>query len=192
MLKKFFLLSIIPTVLTGCVTAISPKNLQAIKKENCITLTEKISWKERRGMAGLGWEEGVAEGIYKAEFEDKKGVFYRGKGRPVSSRVFNVSEPSKKTTTLIYQGGIWLPRNPLEKPRMYYYSENESFTTDNIHNSALSNQNVSAVNAGVGSGIGFAIVEAMAHVSKGDIVFLPEIKDSNFISKIINVEKCQK
>ncbi len=191
------IVSISAFYLSGCATPIAPNDLKSVSVAQCIVIGNKTTWSEQRGMMGLTWEQGVAAGVYKSEFEDEYGIYFRGNGRPVWLRAFPTSDPNKAgNKTPISEGGIWISKFGAAKPKLYHYLELEQHYADDVNKSAFMvasnyvNQGVGIGPSVVGAAIGGAIANAMIKADAGKILFFPEVMDPDFISKIQQVGPC--
>jgi hypothetical protein len=105
---------------------------------------------------GLGnrWEEGLRKGTYKPEFENQLGTFYRGAGKPVMQRMGDAKFAE-------FEGGIWVPKNGSgEKYRIFFVFDYDP-----------------AIAQG-------AVIAGILASFKGDITFMPEIRDEKFLSQL--------
>lgn len=177
--------------LGGCATGYAPEKLADVSKDECVILPAKISYKLTRGLLNIEWEEGLAAGRYKAEKEDASGTFYRGVSRPLFQG--NDMAPGQYT---VKAGGVWLPKQSAEKPRLYSYFEAENYSTNDLN--AYTNQ-VAMTSASQGAGvgpsvagaaIGGAIVGAMIQMDVGKIFLWQEITDVNFIAQVSKPRAC--
>ena len=142
-------------LLTSCATGIDPKNLTPASRLEGFILNERI---EHHGKTRLiEVKEGLKKGEYKAEFEDKEGVYYRGPGKCVT---FDASTGYKADS----EGGLWLPKPGVEiKPRVYAY--------------ILAENNPTSIKDGL-------LIKGLIENDYGRISFGADINDSNFIGKI--------
>lgn len=121
-----------------------------------ITLEQDVSYTTVRGI-GATWMEGLKAGGYIAEAENEHGTFYRGSGKCVSDLM--ASKPNYQ-----FEGGIWLPKEAAEKPKIYYYF----------------NADLDTVEKGGGP-----VVYAIVAASIGDLTFVPDyIEDPAIVAQL--------
>lgn len=197
-MTRALLVSVSLLLLSGCVSPIATETLDDPTSVSCIHIEDTSFWQEPRGLVGLTWEEGVTAGEYKSEFENSKGTFYRGDGRPVWQRAFDKEQPKElHQSAFVWEGGIWLPKKNNEKPKLYYYYEAALTTAEDIgeytrsYTESAVHQGANAGTTVVGSVIGGAIVNAMIQADVGKIFFFPEINDEALIGTLKNMGECQ-
>jgi hypothetical protein len=163
----------------GCVTA--PPDLSDLSKSTAgrsFTLSEDFFAKQKVApMATSAAEYGLRAGPYVAEQENSRGTLFRG---PAGCVVLETIQGYR-----VSSGGLWVPKNPSEKMRLYVYSyvDEKDFpdrasalagrggkfatgagTTAEI---AVQSAGVNApagaspTQVGVGAGIGTAVADAM-------------------------------
>lgn len=176
--KAFIVFSFAGLVASGCSTTYAPKKLADVTRNECVVVPEKMSYTGTGGLLKIKFEEGVTPGVYRAEKEDERGVFFRGSGRSVFHK--NNTMPEKY---FLRTGGVWLPKDPTQKAKLYSYIDNESYSVSDL-SSITSQTAISSMNSGVGAGhsfagaiIGGAIVNSMIQADVGKIFMWPDIKD---------------
>lgn len=117
-----------------------------------------LGYYEMRGV-GVRWDEGVLACTFTPKFENAEGVYYEGGGKCVN-RTMN-----GKAMGGPFYGGVWIPRRPGAAPRLYYYFDFDDTT----------------VTRGGGP-----IVAAFLGQARGELSFMPEIKDRAFLAALEN------
>lgn len=189
--KVLSMISIATLAISGCVTTYVPKRLADVTRNECIIVSEKASYKYTRGLLGVIWEEGITPSVFRAEKEDENGVFYRGHGRPL----FQGSDmiPGKY---FLRVGGIWLPKDAMQKAKLYSYFETESYSTSDVDTLAAqlamssTNSGMSVGSSVAGAAIGGAIVNVMLQADVGKIFMWSDIEDVAFVRLISKVKMC--
>lgn len=200
--KAFFIWVTCAAMTSGCATTYKPEDLTATTKKECIYIEQDSFWQESRGI-GFLWEEGVAQGTYTALYEDKKGVFFAGHGRPVWQEMVGDADDapklSDKSKRVYKLGGIWLPKDPKFGPRIYSIFEvnpqtgqDATAASMNVANNQVGNNGIGYGAAAVGGAIGGALVNAMIKADDGKIFLWPEVKDATLAKQLNNVGTCEK
>lgn len=111
------------TLLTGCAQSRDAKTV--IQKGQYFVLQEDYRQHATRGPDQIQWVEGLSAGRYVAEAEDEKGVYYRGASGSVILLPQDAVGQSLRDDTIDPEsrrdGGVWLPRNTVDRPRIYYF-----------------------------------------------------------------------
>lgn len=121
-------------------------------------------------------EQGLFAGVYVGELENELGVFYRGPNPAMWHRYDN----EKKIH--VYLGGIWVPKNPAESPKIYALANSakvldglpdktvqiEQSTVDlsPLAGQAAQNPQYQSSGGTVGTALGAGIVSAIAKDAK--------------------------
>lgn len=116
-----------------------------------------LTYVELRGVVNMRWEEGVAPCVFKPAKSNGEGTFYEGDGKCVTQKMANDTMGSP------FRGGIWIPTDSKKAPRLYYYFD----------------YNVDTAIKGGG-----VLTAAILEAGKGDLTFMPDIKDSAFLSAL--------
>ncbi|WP_428718753.1 hypothetical protein [Undibacterium curvum] len=194
-----FVKSLILVTLVCCLAAcagfagINPAELGKTNKQEEIFLTEGVSTVSYRGM-NYRWEEGALPGVYKAEREDSKGVYYFGSDRSI----WMTNEAFQRKPRL-HIGGIFLPHDKSKGPQFFYIFEMDATTIDNIDAYVQSRIVATAASpavapgtAGVSPGanvagnvIGGALVRGLISLNEGRIEMYPPIEDVKAREKIL-------
>jgi len=183
MKKREFLIALLVPLLFGACATNPPAALDLKKPatQDVIELSERISFVKHQGLLKIRWEYGLMPGKYVAESANAQGTFYRGQGRPVWAR-----GGSETATAQINLGGIWIPNNDSDTPRLYVIREAEAHTAQNLDQYALSySQNAIATgvpigSAAIGSAVGTAIVGAIVAAEEGTIYIFDPSSDTEF------------
>ncbi|WP_226649019.1 hypothetical protein [Microbulbifer variabilis] len=155
-MKKIIIL--LALFLSGCANYTHLiKNLEPIESDNSIVLESQLTYEAKYGLAKVNWKEGLERGIYRPEFENEFGTFYRG---PEAC----VIQYMEKLSMGPFEGGIWIPKDKVNNsPRLYYYF------------------NYNKSNAQAAGGL---VVSAILAGSKGDLTMMPVITSTEFLDKI--------
>ncbi|KZN37919.1 hypothetical protein N480_14340 [Pseudoalteromonas luteoviolacea S2607] len=156
-MKNFFILFVL--LLSGCATGIDISTLNRVEPTTGFILEHYI---ENVGETGLvSVKEGLKKGIYKAEFEDQFGIYYRG---PKNCVLVESSANYKAES----DGGLWLPKEGSKhSPKIYAYIQEKN--------------NQTAEKAGV-------IINALIERDWGRISFGTKIVDNTFLNQIKIIE----
>lgn len=197
---RFFLTFLVFVWVSGC--AVMPDQIPKTERKEEIRLTEKIAVPSEVGLLRFKQEIGAMPGRYKAEWEDAAGVYYFGSERCV----WLWHEASQKKPRL-FMGGIYLPKNEKDDPKLFYIFEKEEHVTENI-NQYISDRTINSLTipqyngpgvaagsaAGIaGNVIGGLMVYAIIESSVGGVEFMapsisaPDLK-ARMYSSIVKVE----
>jgi hypothetical protein len=91
----------------------------------CVHLKEPMLENSTHGLASIPWETRLERGPYVSEREDTKGTYFRGPAGAVRMQV--VGRPPIPGVASIMDGGFYIPNNPKDAPKVYYY-----FTTADV------------------------------------------------------------
>ncbi|MBE7368693.1 hypothetical protein [Ramlibacter pallidus] len=171
-------------LLSACATNPPPaENLLAPIASEVISMPERASFVRLQGAFNVSWEYGLMPGSYVAEKENALGTFYRGAGRPIWAR-------SGTTPAQLFAGGIWVPKNASDVPRLYIIRDNVLRTTSDLDQYSLAySQNRIASGQPVGpsvtgSVIGGAIVGAILQAEAGTIYIHEPSGDPTFDNRL--------
>lgn len=194
-LVKSFILVILVCCLAACAgfVGINPAELVKTSRQEQIVLTEGVSTVSYRGL-NYRWEEGALPGVYKAEREDSKGVYYFGSDRSI----WMTNEAFQRKPRL-HIGGIFLPHDKSKGPQFFYIFEMDPTTVDNIDAYVQSRIVATAATpavapraAGVSLGanvagnvIGGAVVSGLISLNVGRIEMYPPIEDAKARERIL-------
>ena len=133
------------------------KNVKPAISDSYVLIEKETTYVVKRGI-GVTWKEGLQKGVYRPELENEYGTLYRGPSGCVI-------EFLEKNSMGPFDGGIWIPKDRINrKPMMYYYF----------------NYNVSkAMQAGG------PVVSAILESPKGDITFIPSVEEKTFLNNIV-------
>ena len=124
---------VIVFLLAGCAAnGIDPSSLKKPVVASIINLKSDYSFAKKISIAYSSAANeatySLVSGQYLAEFEDDKGVYYRGPNNCLSISVTTaVAEKAPSRQNLIRQGGIYLPRSPAEVAYLYFYKDSSEF-----------------------------------------------------------------
>lgn len=156
------ILVLIILCLSGCAsTTHLTTKLSSIQSDEYIFIESNIFYEESRGV-GVLWKEGLKKGKYRPELTNEHGTFYKGPEGCVEQFMENAPMG-------VFDGGVWIPKDKVNNaPRIYYYFE---------------------YNRSKGQPIGGVISTVILESGKGDITFMPPIKDAKFLeqTKVINI-----
>jgi len=171
-------------ILSCTIGSIAPTSLQTPVTKSDIQIAERLSYKQKITLGPM-MEYGLQPGKYTAEKQNSKGVFYRGEGRPVWSK--NLESEGGLT---VFQGGIWVPKNTTESPRLYTYLETKITTIDDLesYTNQYQEQQFTAGNSGMstvaGTAAAGAIAMALIAFDDGRITIWNDPEDSTFRSVV--------
>jgi hypothetical protein len=185
-------------VLTGCASTYNPEKLSKTSRNECIYISEDSYWREGRGIVGMTMEEGVTANKYKAEYEDKNGIFFTAEGRAVWW-ILSDSLPADPKEDKSYRsysyGGIWISKDKTKNPRIFYVSESKLNSTKELNDTSTSIANNTAgvgnPSGAIGGAIATSIISAMIESENGKMVVHPQVNDEKLASKLSNVVECQ-
>lgn len=106
----FFILLV---ALCGCGT--NPASLSSPTKITCVALPNPLEYTSRHGISNYVLHNKLSPGLYISEKIDGEGTYFRGAAGAVTVW------PENATVKTIYDGGFFVPNNPSELPRIYYY-----------------------------------------------------------------------
>lgn len=163
----------------GCAThapIVETANLRDVVGKRTIVLPHPVSRALDNNM-----KQGLAAGAYVAEKENEFGIFFVGAGR-------SFFETSRNGRTFYHEGGFWMSKNDKIAPRFYFklWTSGESVdnaTTQTIAGSPLI-QTMNPVQAGVGGAIAGGIMAGIAAAHKGEIILLPEVRDTQYVQEL--------
>jgi len=147
---------------SGCATdntKPTQDNLQPSQLTNSIILSDNLTINEFEG-----GRNGLISGVYAPVAESADGIFYDGPSDCVWEELQN-----KKTK---YDGGIWWPKSPKNKPRMYWRLSEKQIVRDER-----------------GVPIGGFITSLIIRSGFGHANFFPEITKSELLIKLTPVNK---
>ena len=108
--------------LGGCATVTAPEDLKVPTQLTCFELAAPADYLEDRGPLKVSWETRLERGPYVSEREDAEGVFYRAPPGGVMIVPQSARNPPPNTPVSgVYDGGVWIPRDPAKQPRLYSY-----------------------------------------------------------------------
>lgn len=178
---QLFIVLIIAVLMTACAAKTVSK--KSLKKPSVITQLElptdyvydkKRIYTDSTKVKGE-YYYGVLAGTYVSEYEDKKGIYYRG----TNQSVILYGNNSKGQKGLV-PGGIWLPKEGKKHFRPYWYShvgpENPPPQTAKPHAPIVppSVPGAEPVAAVTGTVIAGAMVQSMIDADKNNAIFLPK------------------
>jgi hypothetical protein len=175
-------------LLTGCATA--PESLKKSERREEIHLVDAVSIVSYRGMR-VRCEEGALPGVYTAEAEDEKGIYFYGVNRPI----WSTNEVLQKLPRL-YEGGIYIPHDRSTPPQFFYIFETDSYVVESIDSvvqtriGAASSEQVDATGPShgvsvAGNVVGGILVGAIIQANVGRIEKFPPIQDSQVRNVIL-------
>ena len=188
--KASYLVAFTALLLSGCGTSPIITDLRPALASNKFELEQAIILDAGTAFnAPVGAKYGFFQGTYVAEKENSAGTFYR-------SPPFSVFSPSVHGKYVVRTGGIWVPKDKNEKPKMYGYlnfewQEVNDFASVLSAQPRTSQKTYVQVNVGpatpvnaVGGAIGGAIVNAVIAGGTGDILMLPNVEDKEVANRI--------
>lgn len=181
---------------SSCIYYNPDKMLQSERNE-CIILENDLVILDKRGI-GFLWEDYISAGTYKSVYEDKKGIFFAGTGRPIAQTMLSGKKSNNNTdiVRMFEKGGIWIPKDKSSKPRLYTIFEANPSNNAQIAQTSTDiamSQPVSPYDpatAGLGGAIGGGIIQAIAKADDGKMLLLPYIRDPAAMKKVLNIKKC--
>lgn len=145
-------------ILSACAnTAHLTEGLKSVEANDRFIVEKPLTYVELRGLANTRWEEGLLPCIFKPIKSNAAGTFYEGEGKCVTQNAMNNSMGSP------FHGGIWIPTDHRRAARLYYHFDY------NIETAIESGGLLTAV-----------ILES----GKGDLTFMPDIKDAEFLNAL--------
>lgn len=102
-------------LVSGCGTAIKPEDLPIPTQVTCLNLKEPLSHTGKYGLVNVPYTTRLERGPYVSEREDEKGTYYRAP--PGGLSIKGAEGPAFATK----DGGIYIPKDPNEPPRLYEY-----------------------------------------------------------------------
>lgn len=152
------MLAVLAIGLAGCNRGDLKQDLVAPASRTQIVLQNDVSYTTVRGI-GVTWVEGLKSGVYVSEFENEHGIFYRGSGKCVTDKGgMAISQ---------FEGGVWLPKESYEKPKLYYYFD---FDSDTVLKG------------------GGPVIYGIVAAGKGDLTFVPgSVEDPAILSRLTPV-----
>lgn len=179
-------------LLSGCETYSARDNLTPLPKESCFRAGDKVSYSEVRGIQGFTWEQGILPGRYKAVGQNELGVFFKGDGR---SFFYTVKHHDGTAYTHLFEGGVWIPRQSTELPRLYLLFETQAYTTTDL-DKYIADRTVSTTVAGgsvgssaVGGAIAGALVQGIINAEVGKINLWRDHKDMAFSARVRKLQE---
>ncbi|WP_445354559.1 hypothetical protein ACJJI5_15595 [Microbulbifer sp. EKSA008] len=204
--------------LTGCAT--NPNSLDVPTQITCIQVPSGVEGFDKRGWEQVEFRTTLQPGPYISEREDSQGIYYRApQGGVFVGRDDMLHKPSSILTYMTWDGGIWIPKNVNEKPRIYNYFSTSSAEVKEVEKGVLcenatvsgdldaegvsavsftkagktSNSSLSAgqteYTGSRGSVIGGLVVSSLINMDVGKITFQPELEDEVFIQNLRNLAK---
>lgn len=160
MYRRWILILSMVFLISSC-AGIDPKTLATSHVDAYISLTHDMSYTGKRGL--YKFEEGIKKGIYKAEYQDNLGIYFRG---PPNC---TFTTPDSDGITRIYEGGVWIPKNwDMKQTRIYsYFSEKDFYDK---------NPRIREING--------LLEDVLIHADDGKIILWPIIEDANFIADL--------
>jgi hypothetical protein len=148
----------ISIALAGCAsTGELTKDLKPSNAADQYNIKAKITYVDLRGPFNARWEEGLLPCVFKPVRSNSDGTFYEGNGKCVTQKM------GEATLGSPFHGGVWIPTDSKKPPRLYYYFDydgKDAFAAGGL--------------------ITMAILES----GKGDLTFMPDIKDSAFLAAL--------
>ena len=121
-MSKILMLFVLSIFITAC-AGISPKNLQKPSVTSSFRLTEDVTYNDTKGLFGAKVTIGFKAGLYTAEYEDDKGIYYRGE----HDCLIFIYEGSDSFSG--GDGGIWIPKTEnFTSVRPYGYLGSNSYS----------------------------------------------------------------
>ncbi|WP_150119638.1 hypothetical protein [Collimonas pratensis] len=113
--KKFAILVAISQSLVGCVNLPpSISDIKPVSTSKSFTLADNLVGKQKFvPLESYKSEYALAKGTYTAESENDKGTLFKG---PKFSVMVEMAH-----ACYVWSGGLWVPKNPQEKLRLYRY-----------------------------------------------------------------------
>lgn len=173
--------------LIGCAST-TREGLQRTERREEIVIHQKLSIVTYRGM-NVRCEEGLLPGTFTAEREDSDGVYFFGNGRSVWS-TNEMIQPVPR----LHVGGIYLPKNASEPPRIFFLFETDVQTTQNVDTyiqqrivsaAAMPAPGTSVGSTVAGNVIAGTLVNAMLEAGVGQIQIFPPIKDEALAKRVL-------
>jgi len=122
-LLRIVLLSGLTLITPLCEAAqtIKPDRLQTPAQLTCVNLTEPLSFSQKVGLLKILWTLRLERGPYLSEKTDGQGTFYR---TPPGGLRLAGGEPATEGHGRTYDGGFYLPDDPNQVVRIYFYGSN--------------------------------------------------------------------
>lgn len=118
----FLMIVVLSLVLTGC-GSVPTSSLKVPDTISTIALREKLTYTvEVKGITSRSvWNDTLAEGVYRAEYEDANGTYYRGPAVCVTQWLEKFDLGMHFLTRVTgHDGGIYVPKNKAQTPWIYY------------------------------------------------------------------------
>lgn len=181
------LAALVFALVSGC--GVMPDKIPKTERKEAIQLTEKISVPSEVGLFRIKQEIGVTPGKYTAELEDAADVYYFGEGRCVW-----LWHEAMHKKPRVHVGGIYVPKDIQEDPKVFYVFEREFHVVDDI-DAYIKNRAVTSVTTqwAMGElGLGAVLVDVIIQADVGGIAFMlpafssPELKKRIYSSIVKN------
>jgi hypothetical protein len=112
---------ILPAGMCGGADLIKPERLQTPAQITCVNLTEPLSFTRQVGLMKVSWTMRLERGSYLSEKLDSRGTFFRA---PPGGIRLAGNEPATEGHGRTYDGGFYLPNNPSDSVKIYFYDSN--------------------------------------------------------------------
>jgi hypothetical protein len=119
-MKRLALALFLAAAVTACVTPPPAfTNAAPVTVQRSFTLDDARVWKQTIPVMGMNSdiEFMLARGAYRAELENAQGTLYRGPKHAVAWQIVG--------GYAVTSGGVWVPRDPAQKARLYFYMEGD-------------------------------------------------------------------
>jgi hypothetical protein len=154
----------------GCATVISPSQLKAVTATEEIVLKSDFTYFS----GSKGGPFGALAGVYRAEYTDGVGTFYRGSG--TCAFLYN-KQPTTDGTVGLVDGGIYVRRVGGKSVVGAYRYLWINSPTPNVSNQATSQVaaqgQANPVQVGAAAGLGAGIAQSMIASERGKIALMP-------------------
>ena len=100
---------------------IRPERLQTPTQLTCVNLTEPLSFTRQVGWMKVSWTMRLERGPYLSEKMDDKGTFFRA---PPGGIRLAGNEPATEGHGRTYDGGFYVPNDPNDAVKIYFYYSN--------------------------------------------------------------------
>ncbi|MCG8672124.1 MAG: hypothetical protein MI867_22150, partial [Pseudomonadales bacterium] len=110
------------SLLPSCATMVKPENLDRPDSHACLNVPEGLEAIELKGPFKIEWATRLAPGLYISEWQDEKGIYFRGPPGGVYIGKDSTRDGSPGVGTyMYYDGGIFVPHDSTQVPHIYTY-----------------------------------------------------------------------
>jgi len=125
-MKYRFTLAFLALFLVSCASrniGHDPESFSPYQSEVCFKLNEPFLYQEKRGI-GVLWDQGIMQGVYKAMYQDDKGIYFLGPKNAVCQEQEKCTAFGKWPGG---DGGIWVSKVSESDIRLFVINSNSKF-----------------------------------------------------------------